>query len=116
MSGTMWCHLFLLSPAIGLGLFFILPWTLALPLYLVVLALSLALYRKIMQSMHQPVMTGREKLLGRVVEVGPDGSLKMDGERWSIVKRDEQVSPGEPVRIVGFMGLRLKVQPVDDDG
>ncbi|NIN33617.1 MAG: hypothetical protein GTO60_00335, partial [Gammaproteobacteria bacterium] len=76
----------LISPVIGLGLFLILPWTIALPLYLIIIALSLFLYVKIMQSMRRPVVTGRESLLGRVAKVGAEGSLKVAGEHWLIAR------------------------------
>ena len=109
----MWCHLLLMSPVIGLGLFLILPWTIALPLYLAVIALSLWLYAKIMASMRRPVTTGGEGLLGRVAELGPGGSLMVRGERWLVAPRDD-LTPGQRVRIVGFRGLRLEVQPVDE--
>lgn len=107
----MWCHLLLLSPVIGLVLFLILPWTIALPLYLLIVALSLWLYVKIMESMRQPVKTGSEGLLGQVAEVRPSGSLIVKGERWSIAQPDG-LTPGQQVRIVGFDGLRLEVQPI----
>lgn len=111
----MWCHLLLISPVIGLGLFLILPWPAALPLYLVIVVLSLFLYVKVMQSMYQPVTTGQEGLLGRVAEIGPDGSLKVAGERWLTVRPGDW-QPGQRVRIIGFSGLRLEVQPVDESG
>lgn len=110
----MWCHLLLMSPVIGLGLFLILPWTIALPLYLAVVVLSFWLYRKIMESMRRPVATGGESLLGRVAEVRLDGSLTVKGERWLIAGHDG-LEPGQRVRIMGFRGLRLEVQPVDED-
>jgi membrane protein implicated in regulation of membrane protease activity len=110
----MWCHLLLMSPLIGLGLFLILPWTIALPLYLVIVAFSLFLYAKIRQSMRQLVMTGRESLLGHVAEVRSGNTLQVAGEHWLIAGR-EQWAPGQQVRIVGFKGLRLEVQPVNQD-
>lgn len=110
----MWCHLLLMSPLIGLGLFLILPWPVALPLYLIIVALSFLLYAKIMQSMRRPVMTGRESLLGHVAEVRSGNTLKVGGEHWLIAGR-EQWAPGQQVRIVGFKGLRLEVQPINQD-
>jgi membrane protein implicated in regulation of membrane protease activity len=110
----MWCHLLLLSPVIGLVLFLILPWTIALPLYLVIVTLSLWLYVKIMESMRQPVKTGGEGLLGQVAEVRPGGTLIVNGERWSIAQPDG-LTPGQQVRIVGFEGLRLEVQPINKE-
>jgi membrane-bound serine protease (ClpP class) len=109
----MWCHLLLMSPVLGLGLFLILPWPIALLLYLTLVAFSVWLYAKIMQSMHRPVVTGSEGLLGRVTEVGPDGSLTLGGEHWLIAERDG-LTPGQRVRIVGLRGLHLEVQAVDE--
>lgn len=103
-----------MSPVLGLGLFLILPWPTALPLYLVIVLLSLFLYVKIMQSMQRPVTTGQEALLGQTAQVGPDGSLKMAGERW-LINNPGGVLPGQQVRIVGFMGMRLHVQPVEQE-
>jgi membrane-bound serine protease (ClpP class) len=110
----MWCHLLLLSPVIGLVLFLILPWTIALPLYLLIVSLSVWLYTKIMASMRQPVKTGSEGLLGQVAEVGPGDSMIVRGERWSIAQPDG-LTPGQQVRIVGLDGLRLQVQPIDKE-
>jgi membrane protein implicated in regulation of membrane protease activity len=109
----MWCHLLLLSPVFGLGLFFIFPWTIAFPSYLVVLAVSFLLYRKIVQSMKEPVVTGREGLLGQVAQLGPAGTLKLHGERWTIEGNGKNLPDGEWVRIVGVDGLRVRVQPLD---
>ncbi|MEW5957028.1 MAG: NfeD family protein [Chloroflexota bacterium] len=111
----MWCHVLLFSPVWGLGLFLILPWPVALLLYLVIVAVSLFLYVKIMQTMREPVLTGREALLGRMAEVGLAGTLKLAGERWQIDDSAGLV-PGQQVRIVGMTGMRLKVQPVDEGG
>lgn len=108
----MWCHFLLMSPVIGLALFLILPWTIALPLYLALVAFSFFLYAKIMQSMHQPVRTGREGLLGQVGTVSAKGSLKVAGERWQIAQ-PAGLAPGQQVRIVDFTGMCVEVQPVD---
>ena len=112
----MWCHVLLFSPVWGLGLFLILPWPVALALYLAIVALSLFLYGKIMhtRSVHEPVLTGREALLGRTAEVGLEGNLKIGGERWQIA-RSEGLVPGQRVRIVGLSGMRLQVQPIEQE-
>jgi membrane protein implicated in regulation of membrane protease activity len=109
-----WCHLLLLSPLIGLVLFLILPWTVALPSYLVIVALSLLLYRKIMQSMKLPVTTGVEGLIGSVGKVEPDGSLAVGTEHWKITSPQDDLVPGQRVRIVGFKDMWLEVQAVDE--
>jgi membrane protein implicated in regulation of membrane protease activity len=111
----MWYHLLLIFPVIGLGLFLILPWTVALPLYLIIIALSLFLYAKIMQTRGvRRISTDRVSLLGRVTEVNSGGSLKVAGERW-LVAWPERLIPGQRVQIIGLIGLHLQVQPLDED-
>jgi membrane protein implicated in regulation of membrane protease activity len=109
----MWCHLLLMSPVIGLALFLFLPWTIALPSYLVIVALSFGLYMKIMKSMRRPVTTGIEGLMGRVGQVEPDGSLVLGTERWQIANPQDDLVPGQQVRIIGFKDMQLEVQPID---
>ena len=110
----MWCHLLLLSPLIGLVLFLILPWTIALPSYLVIVALSVLLYRKIMQSMKLPVTTGVEGLIGSVGEMEPDGSVALGTEHWKITPARDDFIPCQRVRIVGFKDMHLEVQAIDE--
>lgn len=102
-------------PIIGLILFAILPFPLALPIYLAVALTSLALYRKIFKTMRQPVMTGREGMIGVVAEVvsevNPYGQIRYRGEVWSVVS-SERLKPGQKVRITGFDGMKAIVEPI----
>lgn len=107
----MWCHVLLGMPLLGLGLFLVLPLPVALPLYLLVVAVSLILYRKIMQSMKAPVSTGKEALLGQIVTTDSRGVVHWQGELW----RTEPVLPAQPVRIVGLRGLQLMVESARKD-
>jgi membrane protein implicated in regulation of membrane protease activity len=104
----MWCHVLLATPLLGLGLFFVLPFGLALALYLIIVLLSLALYAKIAESMRAPVTSGREALVGQVVITSEDGSIRWRGEWWTARPR----LPTRQVRIVGLRGLEAQVQPV----
>ncbi|NOZ26704.1 MAG: hypothetical protein GXP39_01445 [Chloroflexi bacterium] len=111
----MWCHLLLSMPIIGLVLFVIFPLPLALPIYLAVALTSLALYRKIFRAMGQPVITGREGMIGVVAEVvsevNPYGQIRYRGEVWSVVS-SERLKPGQKVRITGFDGMKAIVEAV----
>jgi membrane protein implicated in regulation of membrane protease activity len=113
----MWCHALLMMPLLGLGLFALLPWPVALPSYLALVAVSLALYGKILQGMRQPVQTGREVMLGAVVTVTRDitsqGQVRYGNELWGAVS-EQQLTAGQRARIVGFDGLRLVVRRLDD--
>jgi membrane-bound serine protease (ClpP class) len=113
----MWCHVLLMMPLLGLGLFALLPWPVALPSYLALVAVSLGLYGKILQGMRQPVQTGREAMLGAVVTVTRDttsqGQVRYGNELWSAVS-EQRLIAGQRARIVGFDGLRLVVRRLDD--
>ena len=106
----MWCHLLLAMPLIGLGLFFVLPFSTALLLYLVVVALSLLLYAKIVEAMRTPITTGAEAIVGQIVMTEADGSIHWKGEWWTA----RPAFPKRRVRIIGVQGLVVQVVPVVD--
>lgn len=115
----MWCHLLLFMPAVGLGLFVILPWEVALPAYAILSGVSLFVYYKIMRAMSQPVQVGREALLGSTATVltgnGILGQVRCGKEVWTAVS-EERLKPGLPVRIVGFKGMKLIVSRDEETG
>jgi len=103
----MWCHVLLGMPVLGLGLFFVLPFTSALTIYLIIVLVSFWLYYKIMESMHTPVFTGAEALINRIVDTDAEGAVHWRGEWWTAAPR----LPNQRVRIVALRGLCLVVQP-----
>ena len=106
-------HLILLLPLLALVLFWILPLSIALPLYLIVLALSVVLYRSILQAMHRPVSVGVETMVGqegRVVEVSRRGvRVAVGGEMWN-ARADVPLVKGDLVEILSIRGLWLRVR------
>lgn len=112
-----WCHLFLMMPLFGLAAFIFLPLATALPLYLVVSAISLLIYAKIMKALHAPVATGREGMIGEealvVSELAPRGLINYRGELWKAVSQ-ERFRPGERVRIIEVEGVRAIVARPDE--
>jgi membrane protein implicated in regulation of membrane protease activity len=111
------CHLILMLPVLGLPVFWLLPLSEALPIYGVILALSILVYVYVMRAMHQPVETGAEEILhstGKVVEVGAkDVSVRVHSEMWRAVSA-EKLKPGDLVEIVGIDGLQLRVRKYVD--
>jgi membrane protein implicated in regulation of membrane protease activity len=107
------CHLILMLPVLGLPVFWLLPLSEALPIYGVILALSILVYVYVMRAMHHPVETGAEEILhstGKVVEVGAqDVSVRVHSEMWRAVS-DEKLKPGDLVEVVGIDGLQLRVR------
>lgn len=104
----MWCHLQLSMPLLGLGLFFILPFSWALALYIIIVLASFVLYYKIMESMHASVIAGEEGLIGQIVITNARGIVHYQGEWWMT----EPTLPNQSVRIVALRGLQLQVEPV----
>jgi membrane-bound serine protease (ClpP class) len=58
--------------------------------------------------------TGTEALVGKIAiartPLAPDGFVFIQGERWQAALESGSASAGEPVRIIGADGLRLRVR------
>lgn len=58
--------------------------------------------------------TGREGLLGHTAvshsDLGPEGYVLVEGERWSAVAEDGPIPAGEPVIVVAKEGFKLRVR------
>jgi membrane-bound serine protease (ClpP class) len=104
------CHVILLMPVLGLVVFWIWPLSVALPIYLVILAVSGTVYAAIMKAMHRPVTTGTEGLIGRHVQViewsGHSGHVRVQGAIWRS-ESDEQFQAGDTADIGAVEGLTL---------
>lgn len=107
------CHLILLMPIIGLGVFWIWPFDVALPIYLVILTVSGVMYAAIMKAMHRRVSTGDEGMIGEVVEVMDRTNkglrVHLNGAIWWAVS-DQPLHHGDRARVVSVDGLTLKVE------
>jgi membrane-bound serine protease (ClpP class) len=62
-----------------------------------------------------PVRAGRETMLGKVVPAlaridATGGKVFIEGEYWNAVS-ETVVEKGQPVEVIGFDGLTLKVKP-----
>ncbi|MFQ5947070.1 MAG: NfeD family protein [Anaerolineae bacterium] len=113
----MWCHLLFFGfPVVGLSLFWLFPFLLALSLYVPLSALSIGAGVATVRAMRNPVSTGPEAMRGRegrveVVE-GKTAVVRVGDELWKAVAA-EPLAPGQPVVIVSVEGLRLSVRASD---
>ena len=107
------CHLILFIPAFALPIFWFLPFGTALPVYLFILAISLFLYFKVFQAMHQGVKTGQEGMLKKkalvIEDINPEGKIQYAGEIWDANGEGKRFTKGEHVLIKEFSGLSLIV-------
>jgi membrane-bound ClpP family serine protease len=110
------CHLILFLPAFALPIFWVSPLSTALPLYLFIMAISLFLYFKVFQAMHQGVQTGQEAMLKKealVIEnINPEGKILYAGEIWNATGKGKRFLKGEQVLLREFRGLRIIVDEV----
>jgi len=111
-------HNFLLFlPLLALGLFFVLPWQAALPLYGLVLIVSLIGYWKALQAQRQPPIMGRRVMVGEqavVVRAERDGTeVDYRGEIWKVAS-PQPLHPGQKVVIEKVEGLILHVAPFSE--
>lgn len=113
------CHLILIAlPVLALASFWLLPWTLAVPTSVALIAAALLFYGYLTKVAHRPAMTGVEALqhaLGRVRSVQGDiASIWVNSELWS-ARMVEGLHEGDKVEVVGVDGLQLRVRRVTVD-
>jgi membrane protein implicated in regulation of membrane protease activity len=110
----MWCHLLLIVPVVGLGLFAVLPFPIALPAYLVMSTPSLFVYWATSRAMHRPVTTGMEGMIGAraqaVTDLSPRGRIRYGGELW-FAEAAEPIASGTRVTIERVEGMSVRVRP-----
>jgi membrane-bound serine protease (ClpP class) len=113
--------LILALPVLGLVLFYILPFKMALPLYLLLLFISGLIYYGMFTVMgkKRKVRTGFEEMMGQealvVEDVSPRGKVLIYYEIWSARARGKSVLKGDKVRICGHQGLTLVVESLTEE-
>lgn len=112
----MWCHLLLLVPLAGLGLFFVLPWPAAVAVNALLAAFALGIAIPAMRALKRPVLTGREALVGTSVEAVSDiereGLVRCQGELWTATGNGVRIPKGARLTVVGVLGAKLMVAPI----
>ncbi len=110
----MWCHLLLLVPVAGLGLFWVFPWPLASVLYTAGVAPSVVIAWAGWRALRLPPVIGIEAMGGgvgeAVTDLAPSGQVLYGNDLWT-ARSPEPVRRGELVRIAAVEGLQLRVHP-----
>lgn len=112
----MW-HIIILLPIVGIAVFWLLPLSLAIPIYILILALSGLMYWTLYLAMRKHPKGGKEELIGanaRVVSVhGAEEkdqyTVEAQGGLWGANSPD-RLEKGEVVRIVSLDGLTVTVR------
>jgi membrane-bound serine protease (ClpP class) len=107
------CHIVLLAPLFGVFLFWLLPTSVAAPVYAVIFLLSILLYVITIRTMRSPHRIGRESLFGKtgqIIEVtSRRACVRIDGEIWEAASSGP-LEVGERVKVVSQDGMMLGVQ------
>ena len=107
------CHLILFMPLLALPVFWLLPLSVAAPIYFVVIAVSALIYWLIFKSMRKPIRTGREAMIHSIGVVedasGDTLEVRIQGEHWTARCADEHLRPGDEIEVVSIEGLTLGV-------
>lgn len=106
------CHLVFLAPILALPVFWLLPFSLALPIYLGVVGMTGLVLWPAVIAMRRPQVTGREGMIGArgqaLTALNPNGLVRCQGEVWAATAQ-EPVPDGERVWVLGVDRLRLTV-------
>lgn len=106
------CHLIFLAPVLALPLFWLLPMSLALPIYGAVLGATALVAWPVVVAWRRPQITGAEGMAGArgeaLTELNPHGLIRCQGEVWSATA-DEPIPVGGRVRVVALDRLHARV-------
>lgn len=115
------CHLILLMPVLALPIFWLMPLSFAIPIYMLIVLISGLLYWLIAKAMGKQPETGAESLIGAKAEVvsrlrpGDHAQylVRSQGELWSGYSTDT-LDIGEWVNIVALKGIGVVVERVEN--
>lgn len=106
------CHLILFAPVLALPVFWLLPSSVAVPIYGAVLVLTALIAWPVVAAMRRPQLTGIEGMVGArgeaLTELAPHGLIRFQGEVWSATA-DERIPAGERVKVVAVDRLHARV-------
>ena len=109
-------HIILFMPILGLAVFWMWPLSVALPIYMAILALSFTMYFVLLKAMHRPITTGQQGLIGEIGEIidvhNHVGHVLLHGEIWKAnIKGDYK--KGDAAKVIGLKGLILQMDDVN---
>jgi membrane protein implicated in regulation of membrane protease activity len=114
------CHLILLLPIVALPVFWMLPPTLSVPIYSVVVLVSGWVYWYAVKAMRLPLVSEDVQLTRAVGTVVGRQShrlwrIEILGECW-LADSPERLQEGDQVKITGRDGLTLHVRKLSSEG
>ncbi len=117
----LWMMVIMSLPILGIALFFVLPWTAALPPYLVLLGFSGSFHWLMWRAMRLPVRAGGEKMVGSAAGLldrkEDSGRDVCRGGVWQAKAKEENpLARGHKAVTESLSRLTLSVKRVDKVG
>lgn len=110
------CHIALMLPLLALPVFWMWPLAVSGPVYVVIAAVSAAIYWYAVVAMRRPVETGAEGMIGATGKVaearGRDLVVRMGGETWN-ARSAGTLREGDRVEVIAVERLVLVVKGLD---
>lgn len=107
------CHLVLALPILGIPVFWIFPYEISIPIYAIILVISLLIYYSMMKAMRIPVKNGSKGMIGQIGNVtrfsGKDKMVRVHSELWKAVSSDS-LKIGDSIKVTAIKGLVLTVE------
>ena len=111
--------LIMVSPVLALLLFYYLPFSTALSIYVVILIVAGFCHYFMYQSMRAKAKCGLEAMIGgeavALEDIDPEGMIKFNDELWKATTRNKKIVTGKKVRILEAQGLVLIVEDINED-
>ena len=109
----------MLAPILALPLFHYLALENALPIYILILIVSIYCNGLMVWSMRAKAKGGVQAMIGKralvVKDLDPIGQITLWGEVWTAAGSNEPIPAGKEVRILDANGLVLTVDAVGED-
>lgn len=113
----MWCHLLLATPLAMAALFVFLPLGTAIPVATGLAIATALIVVPSVRALRQPVVTGRQAVLGAVGQAVSDltteGLVRVRSELW-LAEAWEPIARGSHVQVLEVSGAKLRVRRLED--
>jgi len=118
-AGMILMPVIMVSPLLALLLFFYLPLSTALPIYIVILVVAGFCHYFMYQSMRARAKSGLEAMIGGealvLQDIDPEGMIRFKDELWKATAGGKKIAAGKKVRILEAQGLVLIVEDINED-
>ncbi len=111
--------LLMVAPILALLLFYYLPLGTALPIYILILIVSVFCNIIMVWAMRARAKTGVNAMIGKkalvIRDIDPEGKVEIRGEIWMATGGNKKIAAGNTVKILRVKGLVLIVEALNEN-